>query len=185
MCKRWISWCTEWEADPISGPIEDIANFLAYLYKEGYQYRSLNACRSAIASMHSPVHGLSIGRHPLVTRLLKGVFQTRPPLPWYQGTWDVGLVLRYISSDILDDKMSLKRLSLRTVMLLALTCPSHSADLSNLSLKGYRNTPEGAVFIPTALAKQCKPGKSFKEFFFAKLNGDEALCPVKSLSLYI
>ena len=30
--KRWISWCTEREADPVSGLIEDVANFLAHLY---------------------------------------------------------------------------------------------------------------------------------------------------------
>lgn len=119
--------------------------------------------------MHSPVEGLSIGQHPLVTRLLKGVFQTRPPLPRYQGTWDVGLVLRYINSDILDNNTNLKQLSLRTVMLLALTRPSRSADLSNLSLKGYRNTPEGAVFIPTALAKQSRPGKISKNFSLLNL----------------
>ncbi len=41
--------------------------------------------------MHAPVDGVSIGQHPLVTRLLKGVFQTVtcPPLPrytqWYLG----------------------------------------------------------------------------------------------------
>lgn len=119
--------------------------------------------------MHSPVEGLSIGQHPLVTRLLKGVFQTRPPLPRYQGTWDVGLVLHYINSDILDNNTNLKQLSLRTVMLLALTRPSRSADLSNLSLKGYRNTPEGAVFIPTALAKQSRPGKISKNFSLLNL----------------
>ena len=54
LSKKWISWCTERQCDPISGPIEDVVNFLAHLYREGYQYRSLNAYRSAIASMHSP-----------------------------------------------------------------------------------------------------------------------------------
>uniref|UniRef100_A0A1X7TAZ0 Tyr recombinase domain-containing protein n=1 Tax=Amphimedon queenslandica TaxID=400682 RepID=A0A1X7TAZ0_AMPQE len=70
-------------------------------------------------------------------------------------------------------------------MLLALTQPSRSSDLSKLSLKGYRNTPEGAVFIPTALAKQSRPGRVFNEFFFPKFSGDENLCPVKSLNLFI
>ena len=80
--------------------------------------------------MHSPIDGVSISQHPLVSRLLTGVFQTRPPLPRYQGTWDVGTVLNYISADRLDQKMSLKQLSLCTVMLLALTRPSRSANLA-------------------------------------------------------
>ena len=40
----------------VSGPIEDVVNFLAHLFHDKYQYRSLNAYRSAIASMHTPVN---------------------------------------------------------------------------------------------------------------------------------
>ena len=140
--------------------------FLAHLYKEGYQYRSLNAYRSAIASMHTPIDGISIGQHPLVSRLLKGAFQSRPPLSRYQDTWDVSVVLHHIGEYQLGQSLPLKQLSLRTVMLLALTCPSHSADISKLSVRGYRNTPEGAVFTPMALAKQSRPGRNMKEFCF-------------------
>ena len=182
LCKKWIGWCTERQANPVSGPIEDV-NFLAHLFHEGYQYQSLNAYRSAIASMHTPVDGLSIGQHPLVSRLLKGAFQTRPPLLRYQGIWDVSIVLNHIGSHCLDHSLTLKQLSFCTVMLLALTCPSWSADLAKLSLKGHRNTPEGALFIPTALAKQSRPGRDIKEFF-PKFTGNEHLCPVRSLNLY-
>ena len=89
--KNWISWCTEQHCDPVSGPIEDV-NFLAHLYKEGYQYKSLNAYRSPIASMHTHIDGVSIGQHPLVSRLLRGAFQTRPPLPKCHGTWDLNKI---------------------------------------------------------------------------------------------
>ena len=30
LCKKWIGWCTERQANPVSGPIEDVVNFLAY-----------------------------------------------------------------------------------------------------------------------------------------------------------
>ena len=54
-------------------------------------------------------------------------------------------------------------------MLLALTRPVRSAYLSKLDLTAFRNTPEGAVFSPVALAKQFRPGRSLKEFFFSRL----------------
>ena len=132
--------------------------------------------------MHSPIDGVSISQHPLVLRLLKGVFQTRPPLPRYQGTWTV---LNYMGGDRLDQNMSLKQLSLRTVMLLALTRPSRSADLAKLNLSGYRFSPEGVVFTPTSLAKQSRPGREIKDFLFPRFTENEGLCPVKSLMLYI
>uniref|UniRef100_A0A1X7UKX7 Core-binding (CB) domain-containing protein n=1 Tax=Amphimedon queenslandica TaxID=400682 RepID=A0A1X7UKX7_AMPQE len=152
LSKKWISWFTEKQCDPISGPIEDVVSFLAHLYKDGYQYRSLNAYRSAIASMHTPIVGVSVGHHQLVSRLLKRGVSITPP-PRYQGTWDVSVVLHRIGRLQPDQNLSLKELSLRTVMLLALTRPSRSTDILKLNLKGYRNTPEGAVFTPTALAK--------------------------------
>ena len=185
LCKKWISWCTERNLDPVSGPIEDVVNFLAHLFNEGYQYRSLNSYRSAIASMHAPIDGVSIGQHPLVSRLLRGAFQSRPPLPRYTETWDVSKVLTHLNSHNLEGDVSLKLLTLRTVMLLALTRPSRSTDLAKLNLAGFRNSPEGAVFLPAALAKQSSANKTLKDFFFPRFTENVRLCPVHSLSLYI
>ena len=185
LCRKWIGWCTERGSDPVSGPIEEVVNFLAHLYGKGYQYRSLNAYRSAIASMHTQIDGASIGQHPLVSRLLKGAFHSRPPLPRYTETWEVSKVLALLSEQDVSHISPLKVLSQRTVMLLTLTRPSRSADLSKLDLKGYRNSPEGAVFHPSDLAKQSRQGKDLKEFFFPRFPGNQKLCPVYSLEQYV
>ena len=65
---KWHRWCSERSSDPFSGPIAQVANFLAYLYKEGYQYSSVNAYRSAISSVHEKVEGYTVGQHPLICR---------------------------------------------------------------------------------------------------------------------
>ena len=46
---KWHRWCSERGSDPFSAPLAQVANFLAYLYKKGYQYSSVNAYRSAIS----------------------------------------------------------------------------------------------------------------------------------------
>ena len=75
-------------------------------------------------------------------------------------TWDVSRVLSYLNGHKLEDSsLSLKNLTLQMVMLLALTRPSRLADLTRLNLTELNNTPEGAVFLPVALAKQCNPGR--------------------------
>ena len=43
MFQKWIGWCEEQGTDPISGPVSEVANFLADLYNKGYQKRSINA----------------------------------------------------------------------------------------------------------------------------------------------
>jgi len=149
-----LGWCTEWGCDPISGPASDVANFLAELHSQGYQTNSLNAYRSAISSVHDKVDDVDVGKHPLVSRLLKGAFHARPPLPKYTGTWNVQVVLDHILLQGDTASLSLKLLTFKLVMLMSLARPSRSADLAALQLDDCQFKPEGAVFLPSTLAKQ-------------------------------
>ena len=150
---KWHSWCCARGSDPFSGPIKEVVDFLANLHNKGYQ--SLDSYRSAISWLH-------VGQHPLVTRLMKGVFNDRPPLPRYTCIWNVQGVLPHVSSWGSNDSLLTEQLSWKTAMLLALTRHSRSADLSHLSLQ-YK--PEGVSFAPSSLAKQSRQGKPITECF--------------------
>ena len=65
-----------------------MANFLPQHFEEGYQFRSLNAYRSAIGSVHEKIDGVEVGKHPLIAHILKGVYNKRPPRPKYNSVWD-------------------------------------------------------------------------------------------------
>ena len=52
-----------------------------------------------------------MGKHPLVCRLLKGVFNLRLPLPRYNSSWDVTKVTTFVKTMGDNDKMSLKLLT--------------------------------------------------------------------------
>lgn len=162
-----------------------MANFLADLYDKGYQMRSINAYRSAIASAHDRVDGLSIGQHPTISRLMAGVANSRPPQPRYTSTWDVSKVLKHIEEKGDNENLSLKDLTLKTAMLLALTRPSRSADLHNLDITLSRSSPEGITFLPMKPAKQTKKGKVASEFFFPKFEENPRLCPVTTVHKYL
>ena len=90
------------------------------------QYRTINSYRSAISMTHAPVDGVVVGNHPLVSRLMKGVFNSRPPQPRYAVTWDVGLVLNHIMSLGRNQDLSLKLLAYKLAALLALSNASRS-----------------------------------------------------------
>ena len=181
---KWERWCFERGSDPISGPVTEVANFLAYLYKEGYQFSSINSYRSAISSVHDRIDGVTVGQHPLVTRLVKGVFHSRPPLPRYSHTWDVQTVLDFLRSLGNNWKLSLKHLSWKVTMLLALSRPSRSADLALLDLSRGVYKPDGVCFYPSALSKQSRQSSQIVNFFFPSLTDDPQLCPVATLKAY-
>ena len=178
---RWSSWCQQRGRDPLSGPIEDVVNFLAGLYSEGYQYQSLSAYRSAISSTHENVDCVSVGSHPAVTRLLKGVFHSRPPQPRYASFWNVGVVIQYVKNLGFNENLSLKQLTMKTVMLLALTRPSRSVDLSKLDIRTRSFKSNGVVFRPLHLAKQSRSSRPVADFFFPSFAEDCLVCPMVSM----
>ena len=108
--------------------------------------------------MHEKVDGHNVGQHPLISRLLKGIFHDRPPLPRYTNTWNVQTVLNYLEGLGENQFLSLKVLTWKLTMLLALTRPSRSADLSQLDLGRKTYKPDGVCFYPNALAKQSRQG---------------------------
>ena len=89
---KWASWCGTRKINPISGDVKPFVDFLADLYEQGLQHRSINTIRLAVSMTHAQVDGTPIRQHPLVTRLLKGVYNKRPPMPQYSSTWDVDIV---------------------------------------------------------------------------------------------
>ena len=182
--QKWISWCSTRSVNLISCRVSEVVNFLADLFSQGYQYRSLNAYRSAISSVHDKIDGQDVGQHPLVTRLLKGAFHQRPPQPRYTQTWDVGIVTTYIRSIGENKSLSLQELSHKLTMLMALTRPSRSADLAQLDLSRRTYSVEGVTFQPTALSKQSRQQKHGTEFHFPCYPQDERLCPVATLREY-
>ena len=97
-----------------------VINYLAYLFASGMSHSSIGTARSALSSFLPLFEGHELGSHPLVVRLMKGVFEQRPALPKYSMTWDVGQVLRYLQSLPESAELSFKLFSYRLAMLLCL-----------------------------------------------------------------
>ena len=72
---RWCRCCSGQQIDPFSSSINDILIFLTEVFNKGLAYRSINVLRSAISSTHPKIDGYSIGQHPYVSRLLRGVLK--------------------------------------------------------------------------------------------------------------
>lgn len=181
---KWADWCEQRNRDPTARPVEDVVNFLTELFTRGYQYRSLNAYCSAISSIHQFFDGQSIGQHPLVCRLLKGAFNQNPPMPRYSHFWNVGVVLHFPKQLGPNSSLSFKWLSIKTAMLMVLTHPSRSADLSKFDISHRTYTTKGVIFQPTHLSKQSHSSKSVRELFFPSYTVDEDICPVQALQAY-
>ena len=119
--KRWSGWCKRRKVNLISTGVRHFLNLLTSLFQEGLQYCTINSIRSAVSSTHQPLDGAPIGQHPLVKQLLRGAYNSRPPQPHYIHTWDVDIVLGHIKGLDENKNLSLKTLSCKLVVLMALT----------------------------------------------------------------
>ena len=142
---KWYGWCSGRHINPLSASLGNILEFLADQFDLGLQYRSLNTLRSAISNSHSQIDSVNVGSHPIVSRLLKGMFNARPPAPRYSGSWDVAIVVEYLRS-CPSESLSILELGKKVVTLMALANASRCLDLAALDRDYLRWTPSGAQF---------------------------------------
>ena len=95
--RKWNAYTTERNVDRISPPAVAVVEFLTELFTSGLGYSALNTARSALSTMVS-CSGVAVGKHPLIIRFLKGVFQLRPALPRNNVVWDTDTVLQYLKT---------------------------------------------------------------------------------------
>lgn len=95
---KWQCFACEQSVDPFKPTVNKVLDFLQQLYAQGLGYSGINTARSALSSIITTEGNVTIGKHPLVQRLVKGVFQCRPSLPRYQNTWDTNVVLHYLKT---------------------------------------------------------------------------------------
>ena len=89
--------------------VNQVAELLAEYLLEGVSYSMFNTAKSALSSVFPAKYDAPFGKHHLIVRLLRSMFQQRPSLPHYTVAYDVAKVLQYISNSF--SKMSLKCLT--------------------------------------------------------------------------
>ena len=187
--KKWLLFCTQRQVDPVRPNISVAVEFLTTLYEGGLSYSSINTARCALSAiLDTPDSVLpTFGEHPDVKRFMKGIFQSRPPLPRYTKTWDVNTVLQYIGSLGDSQDLTLKDLTLKLVMLVALTTAQRGQSLHLMDTQGMVREEAAYTFMLSSSIKQSKPGSPPSELVI-KLNAypdDSKLCVVNTCSVYL
>ena len=77
--------------------------------------------------------------------------------------------------------MSLRQLTLKLVMLMALTRPARSVDLSKLDISNRFFTASGVLFKPQHLSKQSRPSKPLADFFYPRYTDDKTICEARTV----
>jgi len=156
--KTWFQYCQQKQIEYFQATIGTILEFLTDLFQQGLGYRSLNIARGALSSFGLTVEGIPVGRHSLVIRYMKGVFNIRPSMPRYEKTWDVDKVLDYLRKLSPVKYLTLKDLTLKLTMLIAITNAARTQSIHLMNVKNVYKVKGEFIFVLSELVKQNRPG---------------------------
>ncbi|KAI2646795.1 UvrABC system protein C [Labeo rohita] len=199
--KLFTSWCGHRQQDPVNCPVGSVLEFLQSRLSAGLSHSTLKVYVAAIAAYHAPLGGLSVGKDPLVTRFLRGALKLRPPVRPRVPSWDLSVVLEALCRPPFEpvEEISDRFLTLKTVLLLALSSLKRVGDLQALSVApsfldfapglskaflfpkaGYVPKVPTSTPRPVVLQAFCPP--PFRDADQQKLN---CMCPVRALDAYV
>ncbi|KAI2664009.1 Transposon Ty3-G Gag-Pol polyprotein [Labeo rohita] len=199
--KLFTSWCGHRQQDPVNCPVGSVLEFLQSRLSAGLSHSTLKVYVAAIAAYHAPLGGLSVGKDPLVTRFLRGALRLRPPVRPRVPSWDLSVVLEALCRPPFEpvEEISDRFLTLKTVLLLALSSLKRIGDLQALSVApsfldfapglskaflfpkaGYVPKVPTSTPRPVVLQAFCPP--PFRDADQQKLN---CMCPVRALDAYV
>ena len=185
--KQWIDFCKDQDNDPYRTNILCILSFLHQLFVNGKSYSTLNTARSALSAfVVLDDSNVNLGSHPLVSRFLKGTFNLKPPVPRYKQIWDARVVLNLLRSWGQAENLTLKKITLKLCILLALLGATRTQLLKALRVDKLEISKSKATFRVDDLMKTDRPGKATgHELSFSAYPVDIRLCVVDTLRHYL
>ncbi len=79
--KVFTSWCSDNMLDPVNFPVSTVLEFLQDRFTAGLAPSTLKVYVAAISAYHIALCGISLGKDPLVSRILHGTLRLRCCLP--------------------------------------------------------------------------------------------------------
>ncbi|XP_033231989.1 uncharacterized protein LOC117182972 [Belonocnema kinseyi] len=122
--RLWWDHCEGLNISPFEASVSEVLDFLSNVYKLIGTYGTIYSYRSAV----SLVMTAEIGGDSLVKRFFKAVSVARPQKPRYECTWEPHTVLEYLKTLYPNENISIRLLTQKLLMLLALVTSQRIAQ---------------------------------------------------------
>lgn len=179
--KKWWTFCSNIKINQFNPTVPEVLKFLSEEYSKGAGYGTLNGYRSALALLAGP----SLGQDDIVKRFFRGVRNVRPNKPRYDITWDPQIVLDFYRQLPHNVDLSLKDLSEKLIILLALVTGHR---LQTFSLMEVDQIREMSDHIEVRIPRRIKTSKSSEHqpnLIIPFYNDDKTICVASTLKLYL
>ncbi len=121
---------------PVTSDVLVVLSLLQGMLDKQRSSSTIKVYMAVIAAFHAPIAGRSVGRDSVVIQFLQGFFGINPPRPRTVPPWDLPTVLRALKWPPFEpfQSLSLRALTFKTALLLALASVKRVGDLQALSV---------------------------------------------------
>ncbi len=193
------AWCQDRDLDLVTSDVSVVLSFLQEMLDKQRSSSTIKVYAAAIAAFHAPIAGRSVGRNSAVVQFIRGARRMNPPCPRTVPPWDLPTVLRALKCLPFEplQSTSLRSLSFKTALLLALASVKRVGDLQALSVNPacleFRPNDSKVVlkqrldYVPKVLSTPFRAQVIALSVLSPSTDDQELslLCPVRALRVYI
>lgn len=197
----FTGWCRTKQIDPVTAPINVVADFLLHLFQvKKCQISTIKGYRSTISNTLKFKTGRIIGSHPVISELIKSFELQRPIQRSLTPKWNLPWVLQSLCDSPFEplSKASRLHVTMKTVFLLSLATAKRTSEIHAFASDSEHlrfNKVDGSVsltFQTGFLAKNQIPLICPDPVLVPNLaktcnreNKDRLLCPIRALKFYL
>ncbi|XP_056004170.1 uncharacterized protein LOC130049943 [Ostrea edulis] len=193
----FCSWCRSKEIDPLAVTVQQLAEFLVYLFEDkGFSPSTIKGYRSALSRTIALSGGPDFGKNEFLSLMVKNFCLERPRQRRLVPSWNLALVLRTLQFPPFEPLFlaSFKFLTLKCCFLLALASGRRRSEIHAFSIAdsclrfSADNSSVTLLTDPSFLAKNQLSDKGSGPIVIPALPkslGNQDLCPVRTLQKYI
>lgn len=179
--RDWSKYCEDNNIDTFKPEVERIVEWLTLKFEEGLSYSALNSYRSAI----SFICGEYVGKNPLISRLLKGMYNVRPAKPRYNEIYDLDPVIQKLKTMFPLSGLSLSQLTSKLAMLLALITAHRNQTIFAIELSQIRAVQDSYEVFITQRIKTSGRGQVQPILLLPRFRDCPPLCVASTLEEYL
>ena len=176
--KKWQMFCKQRKIDPYNASLNQVLIFLSHFFEKGHAFKTIVGYVTVIKK-----HIIFNNRDQMaIKQFLKGVFNLRPPIKKFMATWDVTIVLNYLSQMKTDTFFKMSKKLATIYMILAGTRVN---TLFNLKITNLYLTDEECAFTFDKVLKHTRPNFNTDPIVYRAYPYDKSLCPVQNTKDYL
>jgi hypothetical protein len=163
--------------------LRSVLDYLTHLYDRGLSWSSIGIHRSTISMTMAPIDSVRVGDHPLIKRLMSGVFNERPSRRAAPALWDPLKVLSVFQHWPVS--LPLSSLMRKGAFLMAIATAKRPSELVALLCNDnhFRWEGENLCFVLSRLTKTDRPGHLAPPFYGKSWKEDLSVCPAETVRL--